>query len=154
MEDLQAWIHIGQILNIKKTKFEMISKQSCKNIEEIQKNLIKIQENMSCLEIVTEELVEFYSNTIQILQRNLIKQSEFIPLKSLNLIVSVIKGKMRLRGTRINYARILNACKGLKRVLSNFLETSYKDIIYMALFEIDMIKEEIKEKCQCALFFN
>lgn len=154
MEDLKVWIDIGQILNIKKTKFETIFKQSYKTIEDIQKSLIKIQEIMSCLEIVTEESVEYYSNTIQKLQKNLIKQSECIPLKSLNLIVCVIKSKMRLRGTRINYFRILNACKVLKRVLSNFLDAPYKDIICMALFELDMIKEEIKEKWQSTLFFN
>jgi hypothetical protein len=146
MEELQHWIQLGRTLNIKKTKFELISRQAYKNIEKIQENIKKTQEMMTCLETITDESIEFYSKTLQRFQEALLKQFEFTHLKSLTLIFSVLRSKLRLRSTRFNCLMILNTCKVFRRLLVDLLDMPFKDIIYMALFELDMIKHDIKEK--------
>lgn len=144
MEEPNAWIEIGKLAGISLPRFGNLQKKAEKKIENIQNLLLHAQSEMMQMDTVTDEALEYYSLLIQKLQQALNRQSEYFPLMSLNMIMSAIKRKIRLRSAIRNYKNIVVCAGMLKNLLSKYLDKPYGEIINLALFELEMITEEVK----------
>lgn len=146
MEKVSIWVKIGKYLGISIQKFDRIQNKSQKNIEKIQFSLLQVQEKMRNFSIVTSECLEFYSNYIKILQSGFEKQSDFISIHSLKLILQTIKRKILIEDQEKNLKRLFIACILLKAALADLKNRPIKSIIFMTIFELDLHIEKIQNK--------
>lgn len=143
MEELNAWIEIGKIVGIKIPNFSKILKKGQKSIEKLQNLLLLAQSKMSNLDIVMDEDLDFFSMLMLKFQQAVNKQSEYIPLMSLKIIMTAVKRKLRLRSAFKYYKKIVISVGMLENLLKNYLDKPYVEIINLALFELGLIKEEV-----------
>lgn len=146
MEKVSIWMKIGKFLGISSKKFQRIQEKSQKNIEKIQFSLMQAQEKMRNFSVVTSECLEFYSNYIEILQSGFEKQSDFISIHSLKVILQTIQRKIQIEEKERNLKRLFIACTLLKAALAELKTRPIKSIVLMSLFELDLHIEQIQNK--------
>lgn len=148
MEKVTDWIKIGKIIGISPRKFKAIEEKSLKNYEKIQNSLSQAQEEMGKLRIVSSECLQHYSNYIMKLQSGLEKQLNFTSLHSLKLIMLTIKRRFQYECREKYLKRLYAACLWVKAVLSDMTGGSISSIIFMAIFELDLLIDFIQDKRQ------
>ena len=144
MEEPNTWIEIGKLVGVRLPRFGILQKRAQQKIVDVQNQLLRAQSEMMQMDIVTNEALEYYSLLIQKLQQAVNRQSEYFPLMSLNMIMSAIKRKIRLRSAIRNNKNILITANMIQKLLINYLDKPYGEILKLALFELEMIIEEVR----------
>ena len=144
MEEPNTWIEIGKLVGVRLPRFGILQKRAQQKIVDVQNQLLQAQSEMMQMDIVTNEALEYYSLLIQKLQQAVNRQSEYFPLMSLNMIMSAIKRKIRLRSAIRNNKNILITANMIQKLLINYLDKPYGEILKLALFELEMIIEEVR----------
>lgn len=144
MEDLSKWIAIGKRVGLNISKFRSIKRVIYHNLELIQQTLHRLHEQCTLKHGSGQEHSLHLAKCYENLERAYSKQSEYIVLTSLRIIIEKVQSIPLRTKRRASRNNLTECCYILIEELENHLEKPYSELVRLGLNEVNLVLSTLR----------